>query len=342
VPPPPKSGPSLRAVTAALSASAALLLGALYGLGAIVEARRLAVAHTSIADVLPQVPLPHLLAEGIGLLIGTLIVLAAITLVVLALLRLETQLEPWLASQRVRSREIRSKLAVTSGQLHEMKDEAASLARVVEEVRRVEADPPDTSPPTTEAELAERIRVKSELEALLVEAKDHESRRSELLSRIETLKSEHDRYARKVKLGNVPFRVFARGLRWGPLTVGIVVGIFVRPALAASLVIAGLVWTLHRRTDVRKLLLALYFIVVAGFLIGHIVDVPPLPNARVNTDSGTYSGTLLLATETRWYLAGPHGGVTAIDSTRVLSASYSSPQTQGPESLFDLVEDAVE
>jgi hypothetical protein len=61
-----------RALIASGSTAAVLSLGLLYATGAIWEATRLHGAHVQVRDTLPLIPLPNLLAIGIGVVVSTL------------------------------------------------------------------------------------------------------------------------------------------------------------------------------------------------------------------------------------------------------------------------------
>jgi len=331
----------LKAVAAALGASAALLLGARYGLGAAVEARRLSIARVSIADLLPQVPLPQMLAEGIDLLIGSLFVVAITTLVVIALLHLETRLEPFLESQRRRSRTVKSRMATTWGHIRSLQAESKALAKTAEDTRNVIANPPEVEPPTTPEQHEALLEKKAELDQLLVDARSYKTRLRDLDTRVKEADRQHRRFGRQVRLANVPFKVFAKALRWGPLCVALVAGLFVTPVLAASFVTAGLVWRLSRHTDLRVLLVTLYAIIVLGYVTDRIIYVSPLPKAEVTTESGIYRGTLALTTGSTWYLAAAHEVVRAIPASRIRTARYNSIRGSGGETVANLIEEAL-
>lgn len=55
----------------------------------------MAIAHVPLSDGLPLVPLPHLLAAGIGLLVASLLAVGGVTLAAIAMLRLEREVEPY-------------------------------------------------------------------------------------------------------------------------------------------------------------------------------------------------------------------------------------------------------
>jgi hypothetical protein len=336
-----ESDTSLKRIAAVLGGSTALLLGVLYALGAGVEARRLAIAHVSIADVLPQVPLPYLLADGIGLLVESLLVIAATTLVVIGLLQLETRLEPYLEGRRRRIRTIRSRMAMTRGEIKMLQDESKKRAETVQRVRDLNANPPQFETPVSAAERKVLLSRKAELEQLVEDARDHNLQLADFQARVKAAGRQNDRFARQVRMGNIPFKVFARSLVWGPIGLALIGGLFVTPPLAASFVTAGLVWRLRPHTGIRVLLMTLYIIVVIGFVANRIIYVTPLPKAQVNTGTSSFQGTLVLTTDAAWYLAGNRKTVLAIPSSRVTTVTYTSGPTAGGKTVADLIEGAL-
>lgn len=317
-----------------------MLLGSLYGLGAAVEARRLARAHVSIADVLPVVPLPHLLAEGIGLLIESLLILGVTTLVVVGLIQLEKRLDPYLESRKLRQRTIRSRTAAIWGEIRQLQAESAALAKTAEDGRRVIANPPKVEPPKTQAERAAVLKLSAEMNQLLEDTRNYEPRIQDLDKRTKALARRHKRYIWQVRLGNLPFKVFARSLRWGPLTLAVVGSLFVTPILAASFLTGALVWSTHRHTQIRSLLLILYCIVAVGFLTDRIIRVPPLPVAHVTTANRSYEGTLALMTDSTWYVAAAGRAVLPIPASRNVEGSYVSAPSNHFKTVADLIEAA--
>jgi hypothetical protein len=290
--------------------------------------------------MLPQVPLPHLLAEGIGLLVESLVVLLATTLVVIALLQLEKRLYPYLESQRKRIRTGRSRMATSRGQLSSMRAEIKALTKTAEDVQHIQDNPPQVKAPTTPAERDALLQQRTELERLLEDAHNYEPRVKDLNSRIKVLAREHARFARQVRLGDLPLKWFAKSLRWGPLCLSIVGSLFAPPALAASFLSVGVVWTLSRNTEIRSLLLILYVIVAIGFIADRIINVSPLPQANVVTDAGAYRGTLVLMTESTWYLADPNQTVRSIPSSVVKIATFRPTPVGRVKPVADLSENA--
>ncbi len=319
--------PATRTVLAALGSSAAFLLGALYGLGAAVEARRLHFAHVSIADVLPQVPLTQLLTDGIGLLMESLVVLLLTSLTVVGLVTLEKRLDPYLDKQRRRMRTVLSRQAYVSGQVRELKAESKALDRIASEAEAVQKNPPHPVPPTTAADISSMRAQQAHLEQLLADAQGYQPRAEDLKRRTTELGHELDDLKRQVRLGSLPFKVFAKTLRWGPVVMALASSALVPLPLAASFWISALIWRLGRHTQIRVLLVVFYIVLTVGFVTDRVLYTSRLPIVTVTTRVGTFSGTLVLIADSTWYVAATDHVLRAFPASNVVTSTVK-PATQ--------------
>ena len=86
--------PSNTAVATSLPAVAALLLGLLYALGALLTMADLSGAGLATQDTLPLIPITDLLARGIGVAVAAAAVLAGFSLLALCNVRSEEERKP--------------------------------------------------------------------------------------------------------------------------------------------------------------------------------------------------------------------------------------------------------
>jgi hypothetical protein len=334
--------PAWRTGLAALSASAAVLLGALYGLGAAIEAARFAKAHVAALDALPLVPLPHLLTSGITLLLSTLLAASLVVLFLAGLYRLRRALaqQVWKPVLLKRKRKRTTRLM----QIHHERDlateEAERLTTLKTRVNEFAAEP--FVPPTNDAE-RESARLRLEQgQKLIAEAGEQQETRAAALAHLKRLQRRLRLYPHMLKGELIIFRTFVLSIKYGPLSVALVAACFLPYPIGISLVLAGTLWRVALLIDdVRYVLLGLSALVSIGVITNGIISVPRLPIAQVRTDSGLLTGTLIALTDSTWYLGTPNGAIRPIPADQVREGFVRPVASPSTSSLGDLVLDAL-
>jgi hypothetical protein len=333
--------PVWRTVLGALAGSAALLLGLLYGLGAAVESRRLANAHVSVLDALPQIPLPHLLGEGIGLALRSFVALIIVTIVVLGLTWAERYLEPLRQAIRRHTRIVRSLAVRVNANLSAVQADVGARQKLEADVIEVQRLLPElTETPATESERQEMLAKLADAQRVLVEYRESTDTPDVLLKRVNEAKRANRRMLLRLRAQALGFRFIVKSVRWGPLLVGVALSLVVAPApVGVALIAAGLLWRLDPFENLRPLLLSLYVIIAAGVIVNGVIWVPPLPTAHVVTARKTYSGPLVSLTDSTWYIAITDRGVAVVPASNATSAGYvsgsASPEPTLPEAFLN-------
>jgi hypothetical protein len=324
-----------------LGGSAAALLGALYGLGAAVEWRRLSNASVRLADGLPLIPLPHILTAGIGVVLSTVIAFIGVTVFLVSLHALEGLVK----SQRInrhlkgRSRAVKTAALSVKYQVRIEGEEAERLASVRSQVAEFEAR--QVSTPKTEAERAALIAYKEEIEALLKEAQKHEADRLAMLERLPRLRRRAQRVAKQFHAEVRLYHWIVPALRYGPLVLGVLVGGFLVPyPIGIGLVVAGLAWLTGTKTKVAQgaLRIFLYVSVSAGVIANGIISAPSLPIAHITLQDQRLSGPLLALTDTTWYIAGSGGVIRPIPVSHVQSGFTTPGANHSAQTFLQLIE----
>jgi hypothetical protein len=331
-------------VFATLGGSAAILLGALYALGAAIEWRRLTLADVRVADALPLVPLPHILTAGISVLLSTLLALLAVTLFLLVL----RAVEELVASKRINrhlkrhTRLVKSKAVAFQYQARAETEVADRLTRIREAID--EFTPKPVSSPKTNAERQALTEYRRKVETLLSEAQQHNTERLALLDRLPRLKRDMQRYVKRLNIERRLYKAIVPLLKYGPLAFGIVIGGLVVPyPIGLGLVVAGLIWLVgtKTKTSTTTLRLALYVVVVAGVIANGILGAPSLPSAYVQTTIGPVKGRPIALTETTWYITTGGGRIQSVPVDHIRSA-FTSPGAAHPVStVLQILERAL-
>ena len=317
-----------------MSASAAVLLGALYGLGAAVEAARLALAQVTVIDGLALIPLPQLLTAGISLLLSTVLTFAGVYLFVAALYRLETFLktESWRPLMARRRRAMRTKTVLLKHDVEVEKEEAQRLLTIRERVERFkEAASLGPKPPETRAALAE------EGNRLVGEAEQHQTARNEALTRLRKLRRTARFFPYRLKAEARMWKAFVWLVKFGPLAIGVIASCLAPYPVGAALLIAGLAWFLATKAEIAYRRLGLPVLVSASVVVNGLIGVSPLPTAEVVTNSGEFRGPLISLTDATWYVGSPGGIIRPIPSDRVQSGVTRAVSVAPTKTLLQLV-----
>jgi hypothetical protein len=324
-----------------LGGSAAALLGALYGLGAAVEWRRLTSAGVRLADGLPLVPLPHILTAGIGVVLSTVIAFVGVTVFLIGLHALERLIKSKRINRHLkgRSRAVKTAAVSVKYQVRIESEEAQRLASVRSQVAEFEAIQVTT--PKTDVERAALIAYKKEIETLLKEAQKHEADRLAMLERLPRLQRRAQRIAKQFHAEVRLYHWIVPALRYGPLVLGVLVGGFLVPyPIGIGLVVAGLGWLTGTKTKMTEgaLRIALYISVGAGVIANGIISAPSLPIAHITTQDQRLTGPLIALTDTTWYIAGSHGVIRPIPVSHVQSGFTAPGATHSAQTFLQLIE----
>jgi hypothetical protein len=326
--------PLWRATLGTVSASAAALLGALYGLGAVVESIKLANAGVSVADGLSLVPLPDLLTAGIGLLLSTVLAFVGVSLFIGGLYRLEAFLEDegWRPLLAKRKRRRSTTIMLIHHAVKVEKAEAARLMTLRDRVNRFPQEADQSTTPEARAAMAEVGK------NLVEEAQQQQVSQAETLRRLQKWQRHTKWYPRQLKAELTLLRAFLQFVRFGPLAIGTVVGIVAPYPVGAAVFIAGAAWSVATKLKLTYKRLGLSVLVSTSVLLNGLMGVAPLPIAAVRTTDETLRGSLVALTDATWYVGTAPGVIRPVRSDRVQVGIVRSQTAAGPESLWQIVE----
>jgi len=337
-------------VLAALPAVSALALGALYGLGVLLNVTQLLGEDVPVLDALPFIPLQDHLTKGLGSVFTSLPLFVFVfftffgVLVAVAFERVRKErLGTLKTSVDVATESLHEGPSAADFQaLHDLREEVQSLAAETAALTKTS----DTTLGETQQERFRRIEELSQrlqategvLEPLQAEAHQMVEATVVAQQHIDHAQVELDALTRSIRLRRlldttntmrgIALFVFllAPFMPWLTATGYAVIGLAVLAAPHVRVLRQSFVWPV------------LVTAAVVVPLLGNLYVYPaPLPRATIAIDNGVQRGALITSSGDRYVVARRGNGFIVIPSARVRSASITRPSTRSRNygSLFN-------
>lgn len=346
-------GLSVRDVLAALPAVTALSVGALYGLGVLLNVTQLLDADVSVGDALPLIPLQDHLTEGLAAVFTSVRVFAIAVVAFVVVLTAYSTARSLDLHAEIRKASADAAIAIRDSlEDHPASAALAALDKTVsanetelDELRELleqekQARGPHGNPSD---ELVRRV---SEMDKKVAAAQKQRDDSAEEFRRMKNLLQAANRHVDRFHASHAAIRKYEawanrmptlmpRIARWLGLFF-LAAAPFATPVVAVVSAVEGAILLLYPKILLRprQMFPLVCVSVLLPWGINAYANPQPLPRATVVTDRNTTQGSLITSSNSRYVVTSESGAFVSIPASRVRSVTVQELERPRPKRVI--------